>query len=119
MGRHAPWVEELLGFLLTRVDETGFGHLMAHEPSAMSAPYIETAGGRAEQRALRFTGCATCSQLPPLRLYYRAEEWPCQAVRALALPFADDPEYREAWRPEYARRPSGEFLRPDALRRLP
>ncbi|MFJ1886947.1 hypothetical protein [Streptomyces sp. NPDC088137] len=113
MARHALWVEDLLGFLLMRLDETGFEYLVAHEPRAMWAPYIETAGGRAEQRARSFTGCATCSRLPPDWLYYAAEEWPCQAVRSLALPFAGDPEYREAWRPEYARLASGKSIHHD------
>ncbi|WP_255954507.1 hypothetical protein [Streptomyces odontomachi] len=110
MARHAPWIEELLGFLLMRLDEAGFERLVAHEPRTMPAPYIETAGGRAEQRALRFTGCTSCSRIPPHSLH-SAEEWPCRAVRAMALPFADDTGYCEAWRPEYTRSASGDFLR--------
>jgi len=107
-------MEELLAFLLMRLDETGFEQLVAHEPKPMAAPYIETAGGRAEDRARYFTGCATCCQpLPPDSLHHYAEAWPCQAVRSLALPFADDPEYAEAWRPEYAMLASGEFIHPE------
>ncbi|MEV6592553.1 hypothetical protein [Streptomyces acidicola] len=119
MARHALWIEELLGFLLMRLDETGFEQLVAHEPKRMTAPYIETAGGRAESRAIYFTGCVTCCQLlPPDSLYY-AEAWPCQAVRSLALPFADDPEYAEAWRPENAMLASGKFIHPEQEVRHP
>ena len=113
MDRH-EWIEELLSFLLMRLDETGFEQLVAHEPKRMAAPYIETAEGRCEQRARYFTGCDTCCQLlPPDLLYYYAEAWPCQAVRSLALPFADDPEYAEAWRPEYAMLASGKRIHPE------
>ena len=27
-----------------------------------------------------------------------AEDWPCTTLRALALPYADHPEFREEWR---------------------
>lgn len=84
-----------------RLDETSFEQLVAHEPTRMAAPYIEMAGGRCEHRAIFFTGCVTCCQmLSPDLLYYRAEAWPCQSVRSLALPFSEDPEYSEEWRHE-------------------
>jgi len=28
-----------------------------------------------------------------------SEEWPCEHLRLLALPFADHPDYDESWRP--------------------
>jgi len=111
-----PFVEELLGFLLTRIDEKGFNHLVAHEPRGTAAPYLETGGGRAETRATYFTGCATCSRIPPGSLFtsylhINIETWPCQSVRTLALPFANDPDYDPAWRPEFAVFASGKPVR--------
>ena len=48
----------------------------------------DTPGG--ERRA-----CTSCG-------YYEDEpvvDWPCPTIRALALPYADHPDYREEWRP--------------------
>jgi hypothetical protein len=109
------FVEELLGFLLTRLDEVGFAWLVTHEPQRMGAAYFEGSGGRAETRGVRFTGCAACSRIPPRTLFpthgdINVPAWPCPPVRELALRFADAPDYRDDWRPEFALVASGRLL---------
>lgn len=103
MASHDRDTEELLAFLLTRLDETGFASLVDHEPKRVAAGYIETAGGRAEQRARMLVVCVTCSRTSPLfPRYYPLEgvaPWPCRHVRSLALRFAGDPEFQDWWRP--------------------
>ncbi|GAA2070797.1 hypothetical protein [Actinomadura alba] len=118
MARYNRFVEELLDFLLIRLDETGFARLVVHEPKRMSAAYFEGGGGRAETRGATFTGCATCSQIPPGSLFasyvhINVEEWPCLHVRSLALPFAGDPDYRDGWRPDHAVFASGKLVHQD------
>ncbi|MGY0060637.1 hypothetical protein ACWY4P_29540 [Streptomyces sp. LZ34] len=110
MARFEGFVEELLDFLLTRLDEAGFERLVAHEPKRMGASYIFTGGGRCETRVDMFTGCVTCSQVTPLSL--KVEAWPCLPVRTLALRFADDPDFAYGWRPEYAVFASGKLVHP-------
>jgi hypothetical protein len=112
------FVEELLDFLLTRLDEADFARLVAHEPQRMSAAYFQGGGGRAETRGLMFTGCAACSRIPPYTLFrsfghINVPVWPCPPVRALTLRHADDPDYREEWRPEVAVFASGQLVHPD------
>ncbi|MET9245381.1 hypothetical protein [Nonomuraea sp. NPDC003709] len=163
MARYERFVEELLDFLLMRLDETGFAQLVAHEPRRMYAAYIESGGGRCETRGSGFTACATCSQIPSrvvvdsvtgvecllwkaidLAAYREAaapyekrhgrthqlhtwgsyhdisvEAWPCLQVRSLALPFADDPDYRYGWRAQYAVFASGKLVHPDGERQWP
>ena len=118
MAGYDRFVEELLGFLLVRLGETGFARLVTHEPTRISAAYFQGGGGRAETRVARFTGCATCSQVPPGTLFpsyggITIEAWPCLPVRSLVLPFADDPDYREWWKPEHALFASGKLVNPD------
>ena len=115
MPRYDPFVEEVLGFLLERVDEGGFGLLVAHEPRRKSAAYFEGGGGRAETRGVWFTGCTACSRIPPYTLFMghggvNVPAWPCVPVRELALRFAGDPDYCEGWRPEAALFASGRFI---------
>jgi hypothetical protein len=117
-------VEELLDFLLARLDKIGFARLVVHEPKRMYAAYIETGGGRVETRGLTFTGCATCSKMPSDADFasyghINVEEWPCLRVRSLALGFADDPEYREWWRPQHAVFASGKLVHQDGDRQWP
>ena len=38
--------------------------------------------------------CATCED----RFRHDAAAWPCPTLRALALPFADHPDFQEDWR---------------------
>ncbi|MGI5206052.1 hypothetical protein ACQEU6_31330 [Spirillospora sp. CA-108201] len=45
MARFEQFVEELLDFLLTRLDEVGFERLVAHEPRRMAAGYMFTDRG--------------------------------------------------------------------------
>ncbi len=71
-----------------------------------------------------FTGCATCSQIPagsvfPSYLHINVEAWPCLHVRSLALPLADDPDYRDGWQPEYTRYASGKLIHQDHDLRQP
>lgn len=118
MARFDRSVEELLNFLLTRLDKSGFERLVAHEPKRTAAAYFESGGGRAETRVAMFTGCATCSRVPPGSLFLsyhhiNVEAWPCQQVRSLALPFADDPEFQDGWQPEYAFFASGKPVHQD------
>ncbi|MEU7743443.1 hypothetical protein [Nonomuraea sp. NPDC049158] len=98
MARFEPFVEELLDFLLTRLDEAGFERLVVHEPRRMCAPYIFSGGGRVEQRGMWFTGCRACSQIPRggFGSDINVEEWPCLHVRSLTLQFADDPNYGDS-----------------------
>ncbi|MFD7505737.1 hypothetical protein [Streptomyces sp. NPDC059850] len=115
MPRYDRFVEELLDFLLTRVDEDGLARLVAHEPRRMHAAYFEGGGGRAETRGMSFTGCTACSRIPPYTLfldYGRIDvpAWPCEPVRELALRFADAPDYRTGWRPEGAVFASGRLI---------
>ncbi|GAB3984409.1 hypothetical protein GCM10029978_094020 [Actinoallomurus acanthiterrae] len=122
MARFDRYVEELLDFLLTRLDEPGFDRLLVHEPRRMSAAYVETGGGRCETRGVFFTGCGTCSRIPPGTVFtgypgIDVEDWPCTPVRSLMLRFADDPGYDEAWRPAYARLVSGRFVHEDEVGR--
>ncbi|MFC4010885.1 hypothetical protein ACFOY2_26905 [Nonomuraea purpurea] len=59
-------MEELLDFLLMRLDESGFAQLLAHEPRLMAVSYWDsTPGNRWGPHLVQFTGCATCSQIPP------------------------------------------------------
>ena len=118
MPRSDPVVEELLGFLLTRLDGASFESLATHEPKRMTAAYFEGGGGRAETRGIWFTGCVTCSQIPPGTLFRShshidVPEWPCQPVREQTLHFADDPDYRDEWRPEFALFASGRLIHED------
>jgi hypothetical protein len=107
-------VEELLEFLFVRLDDDGFATLVAHEPRQMLAPYIETGGGRCEQRSAGFVGCVSCSEI--ISGGYgdyqsiNVEAWPCRPVRELAARYADAAEYNEGWRPEYAGFVSGKLL---------
>ena len=106
------FVEQLLGFLLTKLDEADFAWLITHEPRRMSAAYFEGGGGRAETRGVWFTGCAACSRIPPGTLFPAHRDidvpvWPCPPVRELTLRFADDPGYRDDWRPEFVLVASG------------
>ncbi|MEV5720719.1 hypothetical protein AB0L41_43225 [Amycolatopsis mediterranei] len=115
MPRYERFVEELLGFLLARLDEPGFARLVAHEPKRMMAAYFEGAGGRAETRTASFTGCIKCSQIPPTTLFRShghidAPAWPCMPVRELTLSFAEDPDYRDEWRPKFTLVASGQLL---------
>ncbi|MEU0808220.1 hypothetical protein [Streptomyces sp. NPDC005970] len=110
MARFERFVEELLDFLLTRLDEAGFERLVAHEPERMFASHIFSDGGRCETRVVSFTGCRACSQITPGSL--EVEAWPCLPVRTLALRFADDPDHAYGWRPEYAVFASGKLVRP-------
>ncbi|MGW2324301.1 hypothetical protein ACWC5C_00890 [Streptomyces sp. NPDC001700] len=121
MARYDRFVEELLAFLLTRIDEDGLVRLVAHEPRRMSAPYFEGGGGRAETRGVWFTGCTACSRIPPGTLFLGhghidVPAWPCLHVRALALRFAGDPGYRAEWRPEFALFASGRLIDQEAER---
>jgi hypothetical protein len=40
------------------------------------------------------SACGTCGSVDDSPV-----EWPCDTVLALALPYADHPDYREEWRP--------------------
>ncbi|SEH01025.1 hypothetical protein SAMN05444920_118214 [Nonomuraea solani] len=111
MTRFEPYVEELLDFLLKRLDEAGFERLLVHEPRRMYAPYIFSGGGRVEQRGLMFTGCRTCSRIPEGG--FNVEAWPCAHVLRLTLRFADDPGHHPGWRPENALFASGRLIHPD------
>lgn len=109
-------IEELLTFLLVRIGEAEFEQLVIHEPKRMMASYIEHS--RSDIWGFMFTGCATCSRIPANAVFpsvpdINVESWPCMYVRSLCLPFADDPSYREWWRPEHIARPSGMPLHRD------
>ncbi|HWO66263.1 MAG TPA: hypothetical protein VNO31_40145 [Umezawaea sp.] len=157
-------MEELLDFLLSRLDEAGFTGLVDHEPRRMYATFWLRDGGRSEERGTWFTGCATCSRIPsrvvvdpvtgaehvlwrvldmkawrevappheerlgpaPHKLEawgsllgLNIEEWPCRHVRLLTLPFADDPDFREWWRPQHAVFVSGKLVHQDGDREWP
>ncbi|MEU7742126.1 hypothetical protein [Nonomuraea sp. NPDC049158] len=98
MYRYDRFVEELLDFLLMRLDETGFARLIAHEPKRMIAEYSNgnyyVAGDRWGSRTTWFTGCATCSPIcsrvmvDPVngteRVQWRAIDW--KAYRQGAAP---------------------------------
>ncbi len=46
----------------------------------------------------KFTECEVCTEL---RVSYEPDihhDWPCPTLRALATPFADRPDFEEAWR---------------------
>ncbi|MEV0386441.1 hypothetical protein [Nonomuraea sp. NPDC050643] len=117
MARFEPFVEELLDFLLRRLDEAGFERLVVHEPRRMCAPYIFSGGGRVEQRGLWFTGCRACSHIPQGGFGgdVDVEAWPCPHVLSLTLQFAADPDYRQGWRPENALFASGRLVHPDGV----
>lgn len=128
MPRFRPYEEELLDFLLTRLDEADdeadFACLVTHEPKQMMAAYMETGGGRCETRTTTFTGCTTCSVSTPAREFGHfaaidIEAWPCGPVRLLALRFADDPDYRYWWKPEHADFVSGKLVHQEADRIWP
>ncbi|MDA2810271.1 hypothetical protein O4J56_06430 [Nocardiopsis sp. RSe5-2] len=113
MPRYDRLVEEFLDFLLTRMsEEEDLLFLITHEPRRMYAAYLETGGGRCETRGVDFTGCGVCSRIPPYTLFadyvhINVPAWPCPAVRALALRFADHADFRDNWRPESALFASG------------
>lgn len=122
MRKFYGYQEAFLNFLLMRLDERDFATLVTHEPKTllthepkwMTAPYLETGGGRCETRSTDFAGCVSCSQVGLLEcggfLALDIAAWPCGYVRHLALKFADDPEFNEGWRPEYAGFVSGKLL---------
>lgn len=43
--------------------------------------------------------CAVCFDPDTAPGDYDFEDWPCPTLRLLALPYADHPDYDEAWRP--------------------
>ena len=94
MAGNDRYVEELLNFLLERLDETGFAQLVAHEPKRMYAAYIFSGGGRVETRGASFTGCATCSQIPSRVLIDPVTGAECVLWQAIDLK-----AYREAAAP--------------------
>ncbi|TDE28566.1 hypothetical protein [Actinomadura sp. 6K520] len=117
MARFEHLVEELLDFLMMRLDERDLERLVVHEPQRISAAYMFTEDGRCEVRVDRFTGCSACSQVPPEALFASplhidVEAWPCSPIRSLALAFFDDPDFRYWWRPEYAVFASGRLVHP-------
>jgi hypothetical protein len=40
-----------------------------------------------------------CAECRPEGMFRRATSWPCRTLKALALPYADRPGYREQWKP--------------------
>lgn len=40
-----------------------------------------------------------CLSCVPETMWRRARSWPCRTLRALALPYAEHPDYREEWKP--------------------
>jgi hypothetical protein len=120
----SSFTEELLNFLLMRVDETGLELLVVHEPNRMSAGYLESGGGRCETRVASFTGCAACSHVAPGKLFpsylgIDVEAWPCLRIRSMAQFYADDPDFAYGWGPDYAVLVSGMLVHQTADRRWP
>lgn len=46
-------------------------------------------------------GCESCTNWDdyPFVVQHKGEGWPCLTFRILAAPYADHPDYDEAWRP--------------------
>lgn len=42
-----------------------------------------------------------CRSCEPPRQFRRAESWPCETLKALAVPFAERPGYRDEWKPRF------------------
>jgi hypothetical protein len=127
MAGHHRSVDELLDFLLMRLDETRFAQLVAHEPKRMVASYNGGpywAGSRSGPQPAWFTGCVTCSPLPcrvvadPVTgaecVLWRAID--VKAYREATAPY---PGYRDEWRPQYAVFASGKLVHPDGERQWP
>lgn len=43
--------------------------------------------------------CSQCAEFDFYPWEGVADEWPCPTLRALTLPYADHPDYRDEWRP--------------------
>ncbi|WP_330358832.1 hypothetical protein [Streptomyces chartreusis] len=96
--------DELIDFLLQRLDSAGMEELDGHEPLDFAVDYYHPRPNVGHSfRFLR--GCGACSRDPiPYdngTFGFREsliESWPCLHVRSLALAFADDTHYQESWR---------------------
>jgi len=82
-------------------------HIARHDPAralaeidakrrilALHEPVILRAGGGAEH----FNTTRVCRSCEPPKQFPEAA-YPCDTIRLLALPYADHPEYQDAWRP--------------------
>lgn len=113
---------ELTEFLLARIaeDEARFRTSGGEGTSGdMNADYIETLHERllaeceAKRRILAehprdgsmllvgYEECGTCADGVPLDVDGQPvrKDWPCPTIKALALPYADHPDYQDEWRP--------------------
>ncbi|MFJ9849313.1 hypothetical protein [Streptomyces sp. NPDC101150] len=99
MSAHA-WVDELIDFLLERLDDEGVAVLEGHLPRRVSVEYYRPQANQLGACAVLW-GCEVCWTKPGEWRPCPEERWPCASVRALTLPFADDPDYRERWRPDH------------------
>ncbi|MES4901308.1 MULTISPECIES: hypothetical protein [unclassified Streptomyces] len=96
--------DELIDFLLERLDSTGMEELDGHEPLDLAVELFSHPPNGAPYAFVR--GCRACTRDPVRHAdgtlghdESLVEPWPCPHVRALALRFADDPDYLESWRP--------------------
>ncbi|MFE2555989.1 DUF6221 family protein [Streptomyces sp. NPDC059352] len=108
------WTEE--AWLLTRKQTAeDAAHIARHDPARVLAEVDAKRRTLArhvpERRRLTLTdeeggttsfGFYVCTACTPNRTIEHGQnvvEWPCPDVRALALPYADHADYRDAWRP--------------------
>jgi hypothetical protein len=96
-------VDELIEFLLLRLDDDQLDQLDEHQERRF--PYTYMPRDRpGEERLDHAHGCAACTQDPREHGGPAGwgtdwiEEWPCRHLCGLALPFSDDPEFRPQWR---------------------
>ena len=108
----------LVGFLLAGIaeDETNAKHYLDIFPDGDMAPLFRRvlAECEAKRRIIalhqpsggpNYRGtecCARCTaggEYPADDGYTDEQNWPCPTLRALALPYAEHPDYREEWRP--------------------
>ncbi|MFF4950796.1 hypothetical protein [Streptomyces chattanoogensis] len=93
MSMH-DWIDELIGFLLERLDDDGVAVLEAHLPTRVPVEWCKPVQG---PRVTMVWGCEACWQKPEEYRRTPGDRWPCATLRALARPFAQDRDYAGIW----------------------
>jgi hypothetical protein len=84
-------------------DPAAARHFARHDPARVRADVAakrtilelhEPYGDKLRMARGEISACGTCGSVDDSPV-----EWPCDTVLALALPYADHPDYREEWRP--------------------
>lgn len=84
----------------TETTKANASHIARHDPARVFAECEAKRRIVALHRPERYADvdehfCTTCRA----GAFERTVDWPCPTLRALALPYADHPDYQEEWRP--------------------